>query len=1524
MNISQIYSSLPNQNINQMKTFIIALTFLTLIQGAYSQAIKAAEYYLDKDPGVGNGIPITLVSGDSVTANFTLSSSSSTGGIHTLGIRVKDSLGNWSQHRDQLIYFYNSTTAHQTATSSIIKAEYFVNHDPGPGEATAINISPGDTVNGNFAINLNQPGVYSVGIRVKDANGNWSQFKDGLVYYYDTIINYNTAIQQITSAEYYFDHDPGIGNGIPISLTANDSTTTSFTVNCTGIFGLHSICVRVKDNAGNWSTIKDELVYLFQNNLSNPTPTSKIVAGEYYLDHDPGAGNGIQISFNQSDTLNTGFTINGNGLHGLHTLCVRVRDSLNNWSNFKNELVYFYDTVIQTNTNSNIVAAEYFIDGDPGAGKGTGVYVSPGDSITVNFSKVLTGLSAGYHKMNVRVKSSDDNWSLAVADTFFVQGCLQPTANFTISNVCFGDTVHCINTSTNVHPTLRSFKWDFNNDGSVEDTTVGNSAHLFTAPGYYMVKLKITNETYCMDSVVKMVQVYSPPPGDLLASGPTTICQGQGVTLYTNVLAGYVYVWYRNDTILTGQTGSSIIATQAGNYKVKITSAEGCTTISSPLAINVLPLPVVTIVSYGSAICLGDSVLLEVFPSSGVTYIWKNYGSTINGQTSNQYYAKNTGVYSVDVMDMNGCTASSSGMTLNLNSQPVANITALGQTAFCLGDSVKLSATVVSGYSYQWYEGTSIIAGATGSNIYASQPGSYKVDVTDGNGCSQFSSAITVSVFQIPTNDFTMNSLACDGDTVLVNYTGNATTSAIYNWNFDSATVISGSAQGPFHVRWNQSGLKTVTLKTIENGCSSAANSSTINVNTTYALVSSPNSPVCGGDSVYLFANTGTSLQYQWFFNNSEMQNETNAWISTTTAGNYSVFVYDTLSKCSKMSADFNLSFFSSNFGLAFSANNNLSTPPFNVSFQNQTPNMSSYSFLWDFGDGTVSNFYNPFHNYAYNGSYDVTLYAENVSTGCKDTLEIPNYINCSGGTPNPCTLVPIINQGVTDVICSGDSIKLSTNPDPSYQYKWAFNNVLIPGASDSIFYAKQNGSYRAVILYGQCTVISQAFILNHYPHIQPSIISQGTIVPCTDDSLKLSLTNYYSAYNWSTGQTGSSIYVSQTGYYNVTVTDNYGCNFVSPQFQVNASFLAPPPICIVGVDSASQKLRVIWEKPLTSMIDSFYIFRESTYAGVYDKIGTVAYSAPGIFIDTLADPNVRAYRYKLAALDTCGQATLLSDFHKSNHLTINAGLNGAWNLIWDGYAGFPFGSYLIYRGTTTSSLQLIAQLPSTLSSFTDLNPPSGTLHYMIEVINPMGCYPDSIFAKANTNYNTSRSNKANNNNIQPIYLTADFSASTVSGVWPVAVHFSDNSTGNPDSWLWDFGDGNTGIEQNPVHTYNNTGLYSIKLSACKSGICDTTIKTNYINVLPNGVVEVNKNLVASVYPNPNSGNFTIEIMSENQENFQLKILSVDGKEIHRETFKSHGASKRNIQLENISKGIYFVMVSGENQIMYKTKFIVQ
>jgi PKD repeat protein len=75
------------------------------------------------------------------------------------------------------------------------------------------------------------------------------------------------------------------------------------------------------------------------------------------------------------------------------------------------------------------------------------------------------------------------------------------------------------------------------------------------------------------------------------------------------------------------------------------------------------------------------------------------------------------------------------------------------------------------------------------------------------------------------------------------------------------------------------------------------------------------------------------------------------------------------------------------------------------------------------------------------------------------------------------------------------------------------------------------------------------------------------------------------------------------------------------------------------------------------------------------------------------------------------------------------------------------------------------------------------------------------------------------------------FYANQTTGFNPLPVNFYDTSYGNPTSWYWNFGDGSTSTEKNPMHTYLHRGVYNVSLTAGNSEGTNAITKNNYIMV---------------------------------------------------------------------------------------------
>jgi hypothetical protein len=230
--------------------------------------ITRVEYYFDTDPGYGNAISIPLSPSPSVDASFTLNVGNITPGLHVVGVRSRDANGAWSFDEKWLVL----KSASAAAVPNITYAEWYTDTDPGYGKATGIPITPNaEIINLSFT-NSNlaglSPGLHTIGVRTRAANGAWSFDERWLILKPASPVVAGN-IQQI---EYYIDNDPGYGKAIPVTFVpATQFDFKPFFVNITGLSaGKHKVFYRSKDTNGAWS-FDDSLVFTINAPVSSPT-----------------------------------------------------------------------------------------------------------------------------------------------------------------------------------------------------------------------------------------------------------------------------------------------------------------------------------------------------------------------------------------------------------------------------------------------------------------------------------------------------------------------------------------------------------------------------------------------------------------------------------------------------------------------------------------------------------------------------------------------------------------------------------------------------------------------------------------------------------------------------------------------------------------------------------------------------------------------------------------------------------------------------------------------------------------------------------------------------------------------------------------------------------------------------------------------------------------------------------------------------------------------------------------------------
>jgi len=214
----------------------------------------------------------------------------------------------------------------------------------------------------------------------------------------------------------------------------------------------------------------------------------------------------------------------------------------------------------------------------------------------------------------------------------------------------------------------------------------------------------------------------------------------------------------------------------------------------------------------------------------------------------------------------------------------------------------------------------------------------------------------------------------------------------------------------------------------------------------------------------------------------------------------------------------------------------------------------------------------------------------------------------------------------------------------------------------------------------------------------------------------------------------------------NVIANDGNGGEI---NFNLKIKVYASPviPICLVSVDtSTSTKNVVVWEKPVTTTIDSFRIYREIGLNN-YVRIGSKPYSALSEFTDTTngVNPKIQSYRYKISVFDTCGNESSLSSAHRTIHLsTPQFTAPSTFDLIWtNDYEGFSFSQYYILRdGNNTGNWIKRDSVTFGNLSYTDITAPTDSARYIIEAAPLQPC--NASFKYPTPNASTVKSSKSN------------------------------------------------------------------------------------------------------------------------------------------------------------------------------------
>lgn len=229
------------------KYVLLALLILPdVITAQYSRV----EYFIDTDPGYGKATSVTLPQNDE--CNFTIDMNAVSDGFHILYIRVKSADERWSKTVSRP---FTKMAVAKDDLPEFVKAEYFIDSDPGYGKATAITGITGDSLMFNADLSDIAEGFHTLYLRTLDSRGKWS---NAINRPFIKSSIQTSILPDIIAAEYFIDSIGESGSGIPIQITNPSShTLADFTIELNDVdLGNHTMYMRAKDANGTWGMIQ--------------------------------------------------------------------------------------------------------------------------------------------------------------------------------------------------------------------------------------------------------------------------------------------------------------------------------------------------------------------------------------------------------------------------------------------------------------------------------------------------------------------------------------------------------------------------------------------------------------------------------------------------------------------------------------------------------------------------------------------------------------------------------------------------------------------------------------------------------------------------------------------------------------------------------------------------------------------------------------------------------------------------------------------------------------------------------------------------------------------------------------------------------------------------------------------------------------------------------------------------------------------------------------------------------------------
>jgi len=784
-------------------------------------------------------------------------------------------------------------------------------------------------------------------------------------------------------------------NGSPV--TATPTITTSYTVTGTDANG----CV----NTNTTSVTVNTLPIIILNNalICTGASTTLNAGGASTYAWAPGTGlsgtTGASVTANPTSTTN--YTITGtdiNGCFNSDTTSVTV---------VSNPTVSVASATIcvgqQTATLTANGASTYVWSPATGLSSTTGTSVTANPTVTTNY--IITGTSG------------TAGTCTAVTTTTVTVNPL-PLITVNSGTICIGQ-----QTATLTAANASTYTWSpatgLSSANGSPVTATPTTTTSYTVTG--------TDANGCVNTNTTSVTVNTLP---IIILNNALICTGASTTL--NAGGASTYAWAPG-TGLSGTTGASVTAnpTSTTNYTITGTDINGCTNHDTT-SVTVVPNPTVSVAS--ATICVGQQTA-TLTANGASTYVWSP-ATGLSSTTGTSVTANPTVTTNYIITGTSGtagtCTAVTT-TTVTVNPLPV--ITAISNSPVCVNQTLTLTATGGSGYTWIGPNSfSSAIQNPTVTGVTIAANGTYSLIVSDANACIN-TATVSVVINPLPIVTAT-GATVCIGSTFTLSATGGVN----YSWGGPNAYTSNQHNPIVTNSTLNMTGSYIVTA-TDANGCINA-NVAQVLVNP-LPVVTVNTGTICIGKSTTLTAAGANS--YNWT-PTTGLSSATGASVTANpiTTTSYSVIGTD-LNGCANTAT----TSVTVNPLPALSITPPTSTgcAPVCISFSNTTTATGTCN--WIFGDGTTSTNCAANHCYTRPGTSFSILTLTDLN-GCKnsDTASITVYPMPTANfnfDPQPTTILdPVIyfhNQTVGAFITTnswtfGDPLHgTSAVVNPSHTY---------------------------------------------------------------------------------------------------------------------------------------------------------------------------------------------------------------------------------------------------------------------------------------------------------------------------------------------------------------------------------------------------------------------------------------------------------------------------------------------------------